>query len=114
MDEKYKYSYERTSDYCYHNSDVLKNKLNIKDDKELFIAEREFITYRVAILTDKPLKGNFDFEHLKSIHKHLFQDVYDWAGEKRTCNIAKTNLWMINISILMKEHLLIAIIIRMS
>lgn len=93
MDEKYKYTYEQTSDYCYHNSDVLKNKLNIRSDKELFIAEREFVSYRMAILLDKPQKGNFDFEHLKSIHKTLFQDIYYWAGVPRTCNIAKTNLF---------------------
>lgn len=93
MDEKYIYSYERTSDYCYHNSDVLKNKLNIKNDKELYIAEREFVTYRTAILLENGIKGNFDFEHLKSIHKFLFQDLYDWAGTLRTCNIAKSNIF---------------------
>jgi cell filamentation protein len=27
--------------------------------------------------------GNFDAEHLKSIHRHLFQDVYEWAGNTR-------------------------------
>lgn len=93
MDNKYTYAYERTSDYCYHNSNVLKNKLNIKDEKKLYIAEREFVTYRTAILLENAVKGNFDFEHLKSIHKFLFQDVYDWAGKPRTCNIAKTNLF---------------------
>ena len=93
MDDKYKYTYERTSDYCYLNSDVLINKLNIKNDKELFEAEREFVMYRAAMLIDSPQKGNFDFEHLKAIHKHLFQDIYDWAGKPRNCNIAKTNLF---------------------
>ncbi|MCL2052211.1 MAG: Fic family protein [Lachnospiraceae bacterium] len=91
MDNKYSYSYERTADYCYPDSDVLINKLNIKDSKELFIAEREFVSYRVALLLDKPMKGNFDFKHLKAIHKHLFQDVFHWAGKSRKCNIAKTN-----------------------
>lgn len=37
----------------------------------------------------RPIKGNLDFEHLKAIHKYLFQDLYDWAGKTRTCNIAK-------------------------
>lgn len=91
--DKYKYTYENTSNYCYPNSDVLVNKLNVKDDKELYIAERDFVSYRVAMLLESPLKGNFDFEYLKSIHKFLFQDVYEWAGVPRKCNIAKTNLF---------------------
>jgi len=33
--------------------------------------------------------GNFDYEHLKSLHKHLFEEIYDWAGEARIVNIAK-------------------------
>ena len=93
MDNKYIYTYETTSDYCYHNSGVLINKLNIKSEKILFVAEREFVMYRAAMLLETPQKGNFDFKHLKSIHKYLFQDIYSWAGKPRTCNIAKTNLF---------------------
>ena len=33
--------------------------------------------------------GDFDLDHLKEIHRHLFQDVYAWAGEVRTVEIAK-------------------------
>ena len=28
-------------------------------------------------------KGNFDVAHLKAIHRHLFQDAYEWAGRTR-------------------------------
>jgi cell filamentation protein len=31
----------------------------------------------------------FDAAHVKAIHAHLFQDVYDWAGEFRTVDMAK-------------------------
>ena len=31
----------------------------------------------------------FDFEHYKAIHRFLFSDLYDWAGEVRTVNISK-------------------------
>jgi cell filamentation protein len=31
----------------------------------------------------------FDLAHLRAIHRHLFQDVYDWAGEIRTVEIFK-------------------------
>ncbi|EJG9599975.1 Fic family protein, partial [Campylobacter coli] len=30
-----------------------------------------------------PIKGNFDYQHLKDIHKALFKDVYTWAGKDR-------------------------------
>jgi cell filamentation protein len=33
--------------------------------------------------------GDFDLDHLRHIHRHLFQDVYDWAGELRTLEISK-------------------------
>ena len=36
--------------------------------------------------------GDFDLAHLKAIHRHLFQDVYDWAGKVRTDASAKTTI----------------------
>jgi cell filamentation protein len=33
--------------------------------------------------------GAFDLGHLRSIHRHLFQDIYDWAGEIRTTELSK-------------------------
>ena len=70
--------------YCYPNSDVLVNKLNIRDEDALAAAEIEFSTlrfksYRSAISNIE----DFTLEHLQRLHLHLFQDVYDWAGELR-------------------------------
>ncbi len=93
MDNKYKYTYEKTADYCYKDTDVLINKLNITNDEDLFNAERELVSLRTYELNEKPLKGNFDFQYLKNIHKYLFQDVYRWAGDIRNCNIAKQDLF---------------------
>ena len=93
MDNKYKYTYERTPDYCYKGTDVLINKLNITDEEALFNAERELVSFRIYELNEKPLKGNFDFNYLKDIHRFLFQDVYRWAGDIRNCNIAKQDLF---------------------
>lgn len=91
--DKYKYVYEDTNDYCYSNTDILINKLNINDDNDLYLAEQELVGLRIKEIVLTPVKGNFDFRHLKNIHKFLFQDVFDWAGIPRTCNIAKTNLF---------------------
>ena len=93
MDNKYKYTYEKTANYCYKDSDVLINKLNITNEKDLYDAERGLVALRTAQLNEEAIKGHFDFNHLKSIHKFLFQDIYRWAGDVRNCNIAKQDLF---------------------
>ena len=79
--------------YCYPNSDVLINKLGITDGSELFEVEKELTSIRLKELQDNPIKGNFNFKHLKAIHKYIFQDLYEWAGEERTVEIGKGNLF---------------------
>lgn len=91
MASNYDYSYEWDKKYCYSNSNVLKNKFNIINNNELEIVEREFISLRMAEATKNLVKGNFDLKHLQDIHKHIFKDIYDWAGELRTVNISKGN-----------------------
>ena len=79
--------------YCYKNSRVLKNKLDIRDGDRLYERERDLSNLRVIELLNNPIPGRFDFNHLKAIHKYLFQDIYDWTGEVRTVDIAKGNLF---------------------
>jgi len=49
--------------------------------------------FRLNDLLEVPMTGDFDFKHLQNIHYFLFQDLYAWAGEVRTVDIAKTNLF---------------------
>ena len=93
MDSNYQYLYENTSSYCYKNTDVLINKLNITNDKILYEAERELVSLRLLELNEFPIKGSFNFKHLKRIHKYLFKDIYSWAGKIRICNISKIDLF---------------------
>lgn len=79
--------------YCYLNSRTLKNKYNIHDRDELLVAERRLAKYRAEELMQNPIQGKFDFNHLQEIHRYLFQDIYDWAGEMRTVDIAKGDLF---------------------
>lgn len=72
--------------YVYPGTSVLKNQFNIRDAAALDETERELVAER---LTQNIPTGNFDLEHLKSIHRHLFQDIYSWAGEIRTVEINK-------------------------
>lgn len=91
MNEKYSYSYEWDSKYCYPNSFVLKNRFNITNSEQLEIAEREYTALSIAEIKYTPVKGNLDLKHLQTIHKQIFNDIYDWAGELRTVNISKGN-----------------------
>ena len=81
------------SKYCYPDSDVLVNKLDIRDLEKLQLAERKLTMLRLFELLDKPINGKFDFKHLQAIHKYIFQDIYDWAGKVRTVDIAKGNMF---------------------
>lgn len=73
--------------YCYPPDHlVLRNKLNLRDAGQLDFFEREMVAQRAA---EGIPSGTFDLAHLRAIHRHLFQDVYDWAGELRTVEIAK-------------------------
>lgn len=78
--DKYKYTYERTPNYCYPDSDVLINKLGIKAEEMLNQYERRLVAIRQAELIENPIVGNLDFDHLKEIHRYLFQDLYYWAS----------------------------------
>ena len=72
--------------YVYPGTSILRNKLGIRDEDELDRIERRLGTQRIR---QGVPTGNFDLKHLKAIHHHLFQDIYDWAGEIRTVEISK-------------------------
>ncbi|MFN3710152.1 MAG: hypothetical protein ACK4GU_12980 [Alishewanella aestuarii] len=73
--------------YCYPNSSLLINLLDLKSEEELTAAEVEFTSYRLS--TFIPDFDNLSFDYLCHIHYHLFQDLYSWAGQIRTVDIAK-------------------------
>ncbi len=91
MNKDYQYDYEWDSKYCYPNSFTLINKLGIKDSKTLSEAERKITAIRIYDLRSEPIKGTFDLKHLQAIHRYIFRDIYPWAGQLRTVNIAKGN-----------------------
>jgi len=68
---------------------ILKNKLGAKTEEELDLAETIFVLRKLTLLLQKQIEGKFDLAHLKAIHKFLFEDVYEWAGELRTISISK-------------------------
>ena len=63
---------------------AIKNKLGARTHDELDRLEGACVAAREAELMDsRPIPGNFDAGHLKAIHQHLFQDVFEWAGHTR-------------------------------
>lgn len=81
----------RNSIYCYKDSDVLKNKFNIRDNGKLQEMERKITMVKLFELRQNNQIKSFDKEHLVSIHKFLFEDIYPFAGEFRRENIGKGN-----------------------
>lgn len=77
--------------YLYENSNVLRNLLNIHDEKALDLAEAELSRASMMLLYDQGF-DDFSAEGIRTIHKALFGDVYDWAGDYRIINIQKREL----------------------
>lgn len=73
---------------------ILQNKLGLTNEAELARAEEKLSKTRALELYDIGLLDTFEvgtFKGLAAIHKYLFGDVYEFAGQMRTVNIAKGN-----------------------
>lgn len=73
---------------------ALKNKLGITDSAELAREEERISKAKALELFEKGLLDTFEvgtFQGLAQIHKYLFDEIYDFAGQVRTVNIAKGN-----------------------
>ncbi len=75
--------------YCYPDSDMLKNKLNIREKDELKQAEEEITALKQYMLLESPIKGRFTKTQLMKIHRFLFEDIYPFAGHIRREQISK-------------------------
>lgn len=75
--------------YFVECGDTLANKLGITDPKELQETEYRLSADKTAEILARPICHVPDFEYLLSLHRHLFGELYDFAGKIRTVNIAK-------------------------
>src|ERR1700722_4169453 len=80
--------YDETVDpYCYRGTAVLKNFAEIRDQAAL----TAFETVSAAQRADEPLPdGLLSVRHYCAVHRHLFQDVYRWAGRFRSVRLSKS------------------------
>ena len=82
------------SKFCYEGTDVLINKLDIRDQKTLEAAERRITTLLLTIVQEQQIPDSntlFSVEYYLSIHKKVFDHIYPFAGKIRTENISKGN-----------------------
>ena len=73
---------------------VLENKFNITNSAELAKVEEKISKTKALELFKKGLLNDLEagtFDSLAKIHKYLFDEIYDFAGEIRNVNIAKGN-----------------------
>ena len=79
--------YAATPDpYCYRGTTILKNRAGLHDQAALEAFEAAMVTQRL----DEPLPaGRLSYTHYCAIHRHIFGDVYNWAGHLRTVRISK-------------------------
>lgn len=87
MSDSYKYI---DHDYTYTDpkTGLLRNLQDITDPDVLLFVESGAVTKRLQELYESPIKIK-GIESLFEIHRHLFQDIYVWAGEKRIVEISK-------------------------
>ena len=74
-----------------NENEVLINKLNIEDEEELKSAEADIGFLKIINIDDINL-DYFNADLIKKIHKHIFEDIFDWAGEFRTIPLVKYEL----------------------
>ena len=75
--------------YFYPGTNVLKNKFGITDAATLRQVEADVTFKRLTELYANPIDGNFDTKHYQDIHRYLFGDIYDFAGEFRSVDMRK-------------------------
>lgn len=75
--------------YLYEDVPVLRNKLDIKVEKTLDVVEAELSRANMMLLYEQGF-SDFSPAGLCKIHRFLFGDIYDWAGQYRIMNIEKS------------------------
>ncbi len=76
--------------YLDPHTGILTNLIGARTAVELAAAEADLVAVRTLQLWRHPPAPTRDLVELQAIHRHLFQDVYPWAGQLRTVDLRKT------------------------
>ena len=75
--------------YLISGTNVLSNLIGATTVTELEAAENDLVPARMLEFQSNPPVAQGTLRQLQQIHRQLFQDIYDWAGQIRTVDIAK-------------------------
>lgn len=89
--------------YVYDGTNVLINKLDLRDSKLLDEKEGSIVSLNVFDLISHPFVIQSVFD-VKKIHKILFSDLYEWAGENRKINMYKEEPVLNGLSVNYSEY----------
>lgn len=89
--------------YVYDDTNVLKNVANIKEQNKLDDYESTMVNLGIIKLLKSNIKIN-NTNDIFLIHKFLFENVYEWAGEKRVMNIYKTEPILNGLSVTYSDY----------
>ena len=73
-------------------SGTLRNLPGFTGAQELSNFENDATGMRTAQLVNDPVQGGFDYSHLQEVHRRIFQDVYQWAGQTRVGPVAPVKM----------------------
>lgn len=72
------------SEHTIGNGHTLRNTLGASTPEALGNLGEGFVAARlIEIRFDLGTKGDFDAAHFRTVHHHLFQDVFEWSGHTR-------------------------------
>ncbi|MBQ4465010.1 MAG: Fic family protein [Oscillospiraceae bacterium] len=83
------YSVQGTPKYCYPGTTVLINRLGLRDQEELDRVERQIVLLKSTIAEREMPFTAVDFLYYLDLHRMLFGELYDWAGQIRDIDITK-------------------------
>lgn len=75
--------------YCFPGTAILHNRFAIQDEQILAEAERALSEVAAESIEFAP--PPYDLAYLQRIHRSLFSDLYEWAGQLRTVDISKND-----------------------
>lgn len=70
---------------------TLRNLVEARTPSQLSYLESQLSRVRARTLRISGIPATYDLDGLRAVHRHLFQDVYPWAGQTRTVHIRKGN-----------------------
>lgn len=80
---------QRWQGYLDPETGILRNLVGARSLVDLHAIEDNVVEARTIELLENPVQASYNLAHNQRIHRHLFQDIYPWAAERRTVNMER-------------------------